>query len=503
MRSVRSTLLLIGLLAWLPTPSPAGDKPVSEATGECIGCHESVTPGIVEDWRRSRHSHVTPAEAFKADPLARRISAASVSETVRDTAVGCAECHTANAGAHKDTFEHNGHKVHIVVTPEDCAGCHPVERTQYGENLMSHAYGNLKNNALYQELVGSVNGVQSFAEGRLSPHAPTDDVNAESCFYCHGTEVKVSDLHERPTSMGPMKFPTLAGWPNGGVGRVNPDGSKGACTSCHTRHQFSIEMARKPYTCAECHKGPDVPAYPVYEVSKHGSLYQSMGKSWDFKAVPWTIGKDFAAPTCATCHASLLVTPEGNVVAERSHRMNDRSALRIFGLPYAHPHPSSPDTSVIRNKGGLPLPTELTGEPASAFLIDAKAQENRRDAMQKICRACHSTSWVKGQFGRFEETVRTTNEMTLAATKIVLAAWDNGVASGPAQKGSPFDEPIEKLWVEQWLFYANSTRFASAMAGADYGVFANGRWYLSKNLRDMASMVEHHPPVRDAAPPLK
>jgi hydroxylamine dehydrogenase len=39
--------------------------------------------------------------------------------------------------------------------------------------------------------------------------------------------------------------------------------------------------------------------------------------------------------------------------------------------------------------------------------------------------------------------------------------------------------------VEQWLFYANSTRFSSAMAGADYGVFANGRWFMAKNLRDM------------------
>ena len=48
-----------------------------------------------------------------------------------------------------------------------------------------------------------------------------------------------------------------------------------------------------------------------------------------------------------------------------------------------------------------------------------------------------------------------------------------------------FDEAIEKQWVEEWLFYANSTRFATAMMGADYGVFANGRWYLSKNIQDM------------------
>jgi hypothetical protein len=59
-----------------------------------------------------------------------------------------------------------------------------------------------------------------------------------------------------------------------------------------------------------------------------------------------------------------------------------------------------------------------------------------------------------------------------------------------AQNDSIFNEAIEKKWVEQWLFYANSTRFASAMAGADYGVFANGRWYLSKNLQEMMDWLE-------------
>ena len=59
-----------------------------------------------------------------------------------------------------------------------------------------------------------------------------------------------------------------------------------------------------------------------------------------------------------------------------------------------------------------------------------------------------------------------------------------------AQNDSLFNEAIEKKWVEQWLFYANSTRFASAMAGADYGVFANGRWHLSKNLQEMMDWLE-------------
>ena len=172
--------------------------------------------------------------------------------------------------------------------------------------------------------------------------------------------------------------------------------------------------------------------------------------------------------------------------------MNERISWRIFGLIYAHPHPVSPDTTVIRNKAGLPLPTELTGEPATGFLIDAAEQAKRREAMERVCRACHSKEWVDGQFARFENTIRTTNEMTLAATKILLSAWEQGAARGLGQNDSIFNEGIEKKWVEQWLFYANSTRYASAMIGADHGVFADGRWYLSRNLREMAEWLAEH-----------
>ncbi len=71
--------------------------------------------------------------------------------------------------------------------------------------------------------------------------------------------------------------------------------------------------------------------------------------------------------------------------------------------------------------------------------------------------------------------------MTLTATQIMLKAWDEKVAD----KSNMFDEAIEKKWAEQWLFFANSTRFASAMMGADLGVFENGRWYMAKNIQEM------------------
>lgn len=42
------------------------------------------------------------------------------------------------------------------------------------------------------------------------------------------------------------------------------------------------------------------------------------------------------------------------------------------------------------------------------------------------------------------------------------------------------------MWTRQWLFYANSIQYASAMTGApDYTAFKNGWWYLNENLRHM------------------
>lgn len=463
---------------------------ISEDTQTCLDCHSTLHPGIVEEWKKSAHAKIAPSEALKKEGLKRLVSSEKIPDPLLENTVGCAECHLMNSDDHKDSFEHADYSVHTVVTPKDCSVCHSVETEQYGKNIMSHAYGNLMDNPVFTDLVKSINGMHSFENMSITIDAPDDKTNADSCLSCHGTDLKVTGTTTRETDLGEMDFPVINGWPNQGVGRINPDNSMGSCTSCHPRHNFSMEMARKPDTCAQCHKGPDVPAYPVYKVSKHGNIYASSSKEWDFKSVPWTAGKDFTAPTCATCHASLVVNTEGDVIAERSHQMNDRLYKRIFGVIYAHPHPESPDTTIIKNKSGLPLPTELTGEPVDKFLIDKTEQEKRKTAMQNVCRSCHSTGWVDGHFDRFENSVEKSNHMTLAATKILLAAWAQGAARGLDQKDSIFNEGIEKKWIEQWLFYANSTRFASAMAGADYGAFANGRYFLSKNIQDMIDWLK-------------
>lgn len=46
--------------------------PISGDTEACLGCHESVTPGIVADWRISRHAKTTPEMALKKPTLEKR-----------------------------------------------------------------------------------------------------------------------------------------------------------------------------------------------------------------------------------------------------------------------------------------------------------------------------------------------------------------------------------------------------------------------------------------------
>lgn len=465
-------------------PSAHAEQQKSSATEECLACHATLHPGIVAAWQQSRHAAVTPSEAAQVEGQGRKVSADNLADGLKNVVVGCAECHTMEPKTHQDSFEHNGHAVHVVVSPKDCSSCHKVEVEQYRKNLMSQAYGNLMENSLYRLLIDSINsvppGTASGAQIR------SDLTDADSCLYCHGTKITVAGMQPRETELGNMEFPVISGWPNQGVGRVNPDGSKGSCTACHSRHEFSMEMARKPYTCKECHAGPDVPAFKVYETSKHGNVFSTVHKEWDFKNAAWTIGKDFTAPTCAACHMSLLVNADGKVIAERTHEMKDRLPWRIFGLVYAHPQPKEADTSIIRNSDGLPLPTDFSGGTAGKFLLTKEEMAAAQKKMQSVCLGCHAQSWVDGFWSRFVNTIESTNSATFGATQIVMDAWSRSLATNHSKGGNPFDESIEKMWTDIWLLYANTIRFSSAMGGGgDYGVFADGRYQMKRSLQQM------------------
>ena len=144
----------------------------------------------------------------------------------------------------------------------------------------------------------------------------SDNERKTGCFNCHGTVVKIDDKGK----IDP------ATWPNAGVGRINLDGSKGACTSCHTRHRFSLAEARKPEACDQCHLDPDHPQIEIYEESKHGTIYHAYKDEYNFDAAggTWTPGVDYRAPhLCGLPHVRIW---------QRAHQSR-RYATPVMGNP--------------------------------------------------------------------------------------------------------------------------------------------------------------------------
>ena len=70
------------------------------------------------------------------------------------------------------------------------------------------------------------------------------------------------------------------------VGRPNADGTIGNCTACHTRHTSSVEFARLPTTCGQCHLGPDHSQMEIYTESKHGVMFAAQRDLLNLSAPP-------------------------------------------------------------------------------------------------------------------------------------------------------------------------------------------------------------------------
>ncbi len=465
----------------------------SEETEACMECHNIYNPGIVEDWLMSRHSKNTPETASKRPPLERRISSKDVPKKIQKIAVGCYECHSLNGSNHKDHFDHFGFKINIIVSPHDCKMCHTLEVNQFMDSKKAHALNNLKENSIYNALVETITCVKEVKDGKVIHRTASENTRSETCFACHGTKVLVNGTKKIATELGEIEIPNLVNWPNQGVGRMNPDGSHGACTACHPRHSFSIEIARKPYTCSQCHLEPDLPAWNVYKESKHGNILLSKNHKYNWDHIPWVVGKDFRAPTCSTCHNSLLVNTDYEEIISRTHNFGDRLWIRIFGLIYSHPQPKSGKTYLIKNKEGLPLPTTFSGELASEYLINREEQMKHQTNMKRVCQSCHNTDWINQRFARLDSSIKETDEMTFAATQLLLKAWDIGMED----QSNPFDETIEQKWILQWLFYANSVRYGTAMMGPDYSTFKNGWWELTKNLQSMKDSLQSKAKIRE------
>ncbi len=226
---------------------PAGKYGVDwgdPAGQECVDCHMTENPGLYWEWNNSQHGQ---------------------------NGVNCLDCHEAKEGD-VDAFTHEGALISIVVTPKDCSKCHTTEFEEMDGSHHSKAGDIL---ASLDNLLGEVVG---------GPAA----VNA-GCRQCHG------GLLEFETEGKNKGRPLPGSWPNTGIGRMNPDGSKGACTACHGRHRFSREQARTPDTCGKCHVGPDHPQIEVYNESKHGIIYRAKVDEMNLESDKWITGVDYSA----------------------------------------------------------------------------------------------------------------------------------------------------------------------------------------------------------------
>ncbi len=105
--------------------------------------------------------------------------------------------------------------------------------------------------------------------------------------------------------------------------------------------------------------------------------------------------------------------------------------------------------------------------------------------MDRVCRSCHGATWAEGFLAQLDTTIRESDAMTLEATLLLDKAWKEGLVDPK----NPFDEALEQEWIEQWLFYATSLRYAAAMSGPDYASFKYGWWELTTNLTKIRDAV--------------
>ena len=399
--------LLLGMTAWAVTAEKGNlgtlakkvikvDRGLPEAERGCIACHQKNTPLIVLDWKNSMHGRAN---------------------------VACGDCHGAKKGE-VDAFQCSGLKgssvfVTLIPTPKDCSRCHPVEAEQFTRSDHAGAYGSVE----------KLKSMSITWEGKGS-----DAPETTGCIQCHGGKIVFANGK-----------PANSHYPQEGIGRVNPDGSLGNCTSCHTRHRFSIVEGRKSETCGACHIGPDHPQVEIWEESKHGKRYRSEGDTWTWDSAPdaWEPG-DYSAPTCAVCHMS------GIGSLSTSHDISQR----------------------------------LSWEAERPLTVHTEGWEAKRADMKSVCRNCHGPAWVNGFYAQYDSAVTLYNEKYYKPAKAMM---DELYAKGLLTKDNPWDDEIELVFYHLWHHEGRRARMGTAMLGQDYAHW-HGFFELAQDLDKMKKL---------------
>jgi hypothetical protein len=356
-----------------------------EVAGKCMTCHKEKSPGLYKQWYTSAHG---------------------IHKVV------CLDCHGAKQGE-PDAYMHEGALIATLVTPKDCGKCHKKETEEVSNSYHATAGLILESNDAYL--------------AHVSAGHPVAILGCESC---HGAKMVIDEDQYNKLSK--------ECWPNSGIGRLNPDGSKGSCNACHTRHAFSKAQARQPESCSKCHLGPDHPQKEVYEESKHGNTYYTNIEKMNLESDKWVVGEDYyVAPTCGTCHMSATTNQE------LSHDVGLRISWTL-----------RPPISTKKDNW-----------------------QTKRANMKDVCKACHGSAFADGHYYQFDAVVRLYNDKFIVPARAILdMVHEKDLTEYPAS----FANEIEWVYWELWHHEGRRARHGASMMGPDY-TWWHGMYEVAKH----------------------
>ncbi|MFQ5528866.1 MAG: multiheme c-type cytochrome, partial [Gemmatimonadota bacterium] len=326
----------------------------------------------------------------------------------------------------QEAYDHRDFVLTTAVTAANCSTCHAEE---------------------YREFLRSRHAAPAYAAVMGSEPFSADQV-AEAELYHAGA------VNRPPNALAQLEGePAIASGCVAchSIGKPNADGSIGACTACHSRHDASLVLARTPRTCGQCHMGPDHSQLEIYEESKHGVLFEIRREEMNLAADPDRLTtEDMPVPTCATCHMSGL---EGLGV---THDVTERLSYWLFAPISAR------------------RPTWLQGQ----------------EEMKAVCGACHAREHIDEFYEQAEDVVVATNARVSEAQQLVGELRAEGLLSP-----QPFDEPVEFLYFDYWHYFGRTAKHGAFMGGADFVQWHGNYELLAKlvELRERAAGLRAGP----------
>ncbi len=475
------SLILVQYMEVKRRASESGAEPhiaIPATSSQCVDCHRKTTPGIIDHWTESTHAR---------------------------KGIGCVECHQAEKGD-VDGFDHYGRHIATVVTPRDCSRCHKEVFDEFERSHHAKA-GNILA-SLDNFLAETVEGSRT----PFNPHSPTpgkpttEKVNGMAssftgCQQCHGSKVALQSTDGKPITADDLKPDPATGqptdqaamsrvkkdqngrplyhastWPNTGIGRMNLDGSRGSCSACHSRHDFSPRRARQPENCGKCHLGPDHPQKEIYEESKHGVAYRDMHGRMNLTSEKWVLGKDYTqAPTCATCHMSGHTRNNGKITHDPGERISWTNR--------------PPVSLVMDTDADHKVVTETDDAKRRALIVDTA--EAKRNRMKDVCSHCHTPDYINSFYKQYDDFVILFNEKFAKPGQKIMKALRDQKLITPAE----FDEEIEFTWFFLWHHEGRRARHGASMMAPDYahwhGMYEVAERFYQKLIPQAREICKH------------